>query len=212
MLDISGSGVVTIPGDRVAVMSAYTNALRITAYGGLGAVGIDYNNTNVGKTTLWAIAPAQPPPTETVWNPAGNPSGTGKWNEQNNWTGFVGLGQCDQGDFQCRWGGTCTVTNAALADYVVMGDNGPGGTLIITNGGSLMPASTANPTSIGYNSNGVLVVETGGVASFGTHLWIGLDPGSDGKLIVNGGTVSVAGMLAWAGRVAKAPRKSMPAP
>src|SRR5580765_1726735 len=30
VLDISGSGVVTIPGDRVAVMSAYTNATRIT--------------------------------------------------------------------------------------------------------------------------------------------------------------------------------------
>ena len=201
VLDISGSGVVTIPGDRVAVMSAYTNALRITAYGGLGAVGIDYNNTNVGKTTLWAIAPAQPPPTETVWNPAGNPSGTGKWNEQNNWTGFVAPASVTKVTFNVVGAVPCTVTNAALADYVVMGDNGPGGTLIITNGGSLMPASTANPTSIGYNSNGVLVVETGGVASFGTHLWIGLDPGSDGKLIVNGGTVSVAGMfgLGWQG-------------
>jgi len=43
----------------------------------------------------------------------------------------------------------CTVTNAALADYLVMGDNGPGGTLIITNGGSLTPASAANASIIG---------------------------------------------------------------
>jgi len=60
-LNISESGVVTIPGNFVAVMSNYTNAARITACGGLGTVGIDYNNTNVGKTTLYAIAPVAPP-------------------------------------------------------------------------------------------------------------------------------------------------------
>ena len=43
VLDVSGSGLVTVPGDLTAVMSAYTNALRITAYGGLGTVGINYN-------------------------------------------------------------------------------------------------------------------------------------------------------------------------
>jgi len=39
------------------------------------------------------------------------------------------------------------------------------------------------------------------VVSFGYQLWIGLDPGSDGTLIMNGGTVSVAGMfgLGWQG-------------
>jgi hypothetical protein len=201
VLDVSGSGVVTIPNDVTAVISAYTNALRITSYGGLGTVGIDYNNTNAGKTTIFAIAPLAPPPTEVVWNPAANPSGTGKWNEQTNWTGFVAPANVTKVIFNVPGAIPCTVTNAALADYVVMGDNGPGGTLIITNGGSLAPASVVNPTAIGYNSNGVMVVEAGGVASFGTHLWIGFDPGSDGTLIMNGGTVSVAGMfgLGWQG-------------
>ena len=94
----------------------------------------------------------------------------------------------------------CTVTNAALADYVVMGDNGPGGTLIITNGGSLA-CGAVNASVIGYNSNALMVVENGGSASFGYQLWIGLDPDSDGTLIMNGGTVSVAGMfgLGWQG-------------
>jgi hypothetical protein len=201
VLDISGSGVVTVPNDVTAVMGAYTNALRITAYGGLGTVGIDYNNTNVGKTTLFAIAPLAPPPTEVVWNPAANPTGTGKWNEKTNWTGFVAPANVTKVIFNVVGAIPCTVTNAALADYVVMGDTGPGGTLIIANGGSLTPASTVNPTAIGYNSNALMVVENGGSASFGTHLWIGLDPGSDGKLIMNGGTVSVAGMfgLGWQG-------------
>lgn len=195
VLDVSGSGIVTIQGDRVADMSAYTNVGRIKAYGGLGTVGIDYNNTNVGKTTLWAIAPAQPPPTETVWNPAANPSGTGKWNESANWTGGVAPGTPTKVTFNVVGAIACTVTNEALADYVVVGDNGPGGTLTIANGGSLTCGS-ANATAIGYNSNGVMVVEAGGTATFGTHLWIGFDPGSDGTLIMNGGKVTVGEMFA----------------
>ena len=201
VLDISGSGVVTIPNDVTAVISAYINALRITAYGGLGTVGIDYNNTNVSKTTLFAMAPQTPPPTAVVWNPAANPSGTGKWNEKTNWTGFVAPASVTKVTFNVVGAIPCTVTNAALADYVVMGDNGPGGTLIITNGGSLTPASTANASIIGNNSNALMVVENGGSASFGYQLWIGLDPGSDGTLVMNGGTVSVADMfgLGWQG-------------
>jgi hypothetical protein len=201
VLDISGSGVVTVPNDVTAVMSAYTNALRITAYGGLGTVGIDYNHTNVGKTTLYAIAPLAPPPTEVVWNPAANPSGTGKWNEQANWTGSVAPASVTKVTFNVVGAIPSTVTNAALADYFVMGDNGPGGTLIITNGGILTPASAANASIIGNNSNALMVVENGGVVSFGYQLWIGLNPGSDGKLIMNGGTVSVGDMfgLGWQG-------------
>jgi hypothetical protein len=200
VLDISGSGVVTILNDVTAAMSAYTNVQKITAYGGLGTVGIDYNNTNVGKTTLFAIAPVQQPPAQTIWNPAANPSGTGKWNEKTNWTGFVAPGAPTKAIFNVPGAIPCIVTNAALADYVVMGDNGPGGTLIVTNGGSLT-CGNANATAIGYNSNGVMIVETGGSVVLGTHLWIGLDPGSDGTLIMNGGTVSVAGTfgLGWQG-------------
>jgi hypothetical protein len=200
-LDISGSGVVTIPGNFTNVMSGYTNAARITAYGGLGTVGIDYNNTNVGKTTLFAIAPAVPPPTDVAWNPAANPSGTGKWNEPANWTGGAAPADVTKANFNVVGAIPCTVTNAALADYVVMGENGPGGTLIITNGGSLT-CGAASPSTIGLNSNALMVVENGGSAGFGNQLWIGADPGSDGTLIMNGGTVSVAGMFGlgnWAG-------------
>lgn len=201
VLDISGSGTVTVPNDVTAVLSAYTNALRITAHGGLGTVGIDYNNLNPGRTTLFAVAPAEPPPTAVVWNPAGNPSGTGKWNEKTNWTGHVAPASVTKVTFNVPGAIPATVTNAALADYVVMGDNGPGGSLIIASGGNLSPASTENASVIGYNSNAVMTVEAGGSANFAHQLWIGLDPGSDGKLIMNGGTVSVANMfgLGWQG-------------
>ena len=194
VLDLSGSGVVIVPNDYTAVMSAYTNAARITAYGGLGTVGIDYNNTNVGKTTLFAIAPLTPPPTDVAWNPAANPSGTGKWNENNNWTGSAAPVSVTKVTFNVVGAIPCTVTNAALADYVVMGDSGPGGKLIITNGGSLN-CGVANASVIGNNSNALMIVENGGSVSFGTDFEIGLNPDSDGTLTMNGGTVSVAGMF-----------------
>jgi hypothetical protein len=199
VLNISGSGRVTIPGDFTNVMSAYTNAGRITAYGGLGTVGIDYDSMNAGMTTLFAIA-GEIPLTETFWNPAANPSGTGKWNERTNWTGFVRPGAITKVNFNVVGAIACTVANAAVADYVIMGENGPGGTLIITNGGSLTCGGN-NWTVLGYNSNALMVVEDGGSASFGFQLWIGLDPGSDGTLIMNGGTVSVTDMfgLGWQG-------------
>jgi hypothetical protein len=196
VLDISGSGVVTIPGNFTAVMSLYTNASHITAHGGLGQVGIDYNNTNVGKTTLFAIAPAVAPPTSESWNPAANfPNIKGLWNEGGNWSGGVKPADVTVVTFNVPGAIPCTVTNQALADSVDMGNNGPGGTLIITNGGSLLPASVVNASVIGNNSNALMVVENGGSASFAYQLWIGLNPESDGTLIMNGGTVSVAGMF-----------------
>jgi hypothetical protein len=199
VLDISGSGVVTIPGDFTATMSAFTNAGKITAYGGTGAVGIDYNNTNAGSTTLFAIL-VYTPPTEDVWKPAANPSGSGKWNEGANWSGGYPPANVTKVTFNAAGAIPCTVTNPAVANYVVMGDNGPGGTLIITNGGRLTCGADF-ASAIGLNSNALLVVENGGSASFGADLQIGLDLGSDGKLTMNGGTVSVAGMfgLGWQG-------------
>lgn len=95
----------------------------------------------------------------------------------------------------------CTVTNTALASVVRMGNGGPGGTLIITNGASLTAANSTEWNSIGMNNTGLVVVATGGAASFGNHLWIGYEPAADGTLTLNGGTVSVGGMigLGWNG-------------
>jgi hypothetical protein len=95
----------------------------------------------------------------------------------------------------------CTITNAAIAGYIVMGNSGgPGGTLIVTNGGSLTTGSD-NWSAVGYGNTATMVVENGGSVSFGNHLWVGFDPTADGTLIMNGGTVSVGAMfgLGWNG-------------
>jgi hypothetical protein len=94
----------------------------------------------------------------------------------------------------------CVVNTAVGAGQVVVGDNGEGGMVIVTNSGNLA-ASASDWSAIGYNNTALMVVATGGTASFGNHLWIGFEPAADGTLIMNGGTVSVAGMfgLGWNG-------------
>lgn len=201
VLDISGSGVVTINGDRIAVVSAYTNALKITAYGGLGTVGMDYNNLNPGKTTLFAIA-GEVPLAETVWNPAANPATTGKWNERNNWTGFVRPGPMTKVNFNVVGAIPCTVTETARAGYLNMGEDGPGGTLIVTND-AILTCGAGNPSVIGNNNNALMVVEGGASVTFGDQLLIGLNWGTEGTFVMKGGTVSVAGLFAagyWGGK------------
>jgi hypothetical protein len=160
---------------------------------------VDYNIINVGKTTIYPVG-LNLPPAQVVWNPAANPSGIGLWNECANWTNGLCPGDVTVVTFNVQDAIPCTVTNAAIARYVAMGMGGPGGKLIITNGGSLTTGSD-NWTAVGYNSNALMVVENGASVNLGYHLWIGLDPGSDGTFIMNGGTVSVAGMfgMGWQG-------------
>lgn len=149
---------------------------------------------------LWATSPAEAQLATTIWNPPALPPGTGGWSEGANWTGGVVPGSTNKVVFHVPGARTCVVAEASVAGQLSMGDNGPGGTLIITNGGSLM-AGLSDWCAIGYNNTNRMLVEGGGSARFGTHLWIGFNPGSDGTLILNGGTVSVGQMigLGWNG-------------
>src|SRR3954471_17816071 len=147
-------------------------------------------------TAMWAKAQL----TTIVWNPAANPSGNGLWSESANWTSGKVANNTNKVVLNVSAARACVVTSAVSAGQVAGGDNGPGGILIVTNGGSLA-ASATDWSAIGYNNTMLMLVENGGSASFGNHLWVGFDPGSDGTLTMNGGTVSVAGMfgLGWNG-------------
>src|SRR5882672_2894703 len=156
------------------------------------------------KLVVWALLCAgisvKAQLTTTTWNPAGNPSGNGLWTESANWTGGQVANSTNKVVLNVSGARACLVNSAVSAGQVAAGDNGPGGFLIVTNGGSLA-ASATDWSAIGYNNTILMIVESGGSASFGNHLWVGFDPGSDGTLIMNGGTVSVAGMfgLGWNG-------------
>ncbi|MGN6553708.1 MAG: glycoside hydrolase family 71/99-like protein [Verrucomicrobiota bacterium] len=138
--------------------------------------------------------------TTTVWNPAANPSGNGLWTESANWTGGVVPNSTNKVVLNISGARACVVASPVTVGQMVAGDGGPGSTIIITNGGSLS-ASAVNWSAIGYNNTNQTIVESGGAASFGNHLWVGYSPGSDGTLTMNGGAVSVDGMfgLGWGG-------------
>jgi hypothetical protein len=191
VLDISGSGMVTFPGDKTSVLTNnYIIPGKITAFAGTGTVAIDYNVSNPGKTTLKAVG-GYVPPTDCTWTAT---SGPGFWNDSTNWScGSVPV-SVTLVTFNVPSAIPCIVKATAWADSIDIGTNGPGGTLIVTNSGTLACIGT-NANFIGNNSNALMVVENGTSATFGGPVRIGFDVGADGTLLMNGGTVSVAGMF-----------------
>src|SRR4051794_20443868 len=80
--------------------------------------------------------------TTTVWNPAANPSGNGLWTESANWTGGQVANSTNKVAFNVSGARACLVNTAVSAGQVVVGDNGEGGLLIVTNGGNLAASAT----------------------------------------------------------------------
>ena len=137
----------------------------------------------------------------TTWNPAGNPDQPSDdlWATPGNWSGGVVPAHGYKAYFNAS-AAPCLVNSTVGGCQLSIGDGGPGGVLIITNGGSLSAGDTTAGnndnyawTAIGYSNTGEMDIENGGSATFNYHLWIGLNPGAIGTFIMNGGTASVAG-------------------
>src|SRR3954463_11392066 len=80
--------------------------------------------------------------TTTVWNPGANPSGQGLWTESANWTGGQVANSTNKVVLNVSAARACIVNSAVNAGQVAAGDNGPGGLLIVTNGGGLAASAT----------------------------------------------------------------------
>lgn len=139
--------------------------------------------------------------TTTTWNPAGNPTqpSDNMWTTPGNWIGGIVPIAGYKAYFNAA-AAPCVVNSTVGGCQISIGDGGPGGILIVTNGGNLSAGdNTAGNndsyawTAIGYSSTGEMDIENGGVVTFNYHLWIGLNAGAIGTLIMNGGTASVAG-------------------
>src|SRR5215831_3745130 len=158
-----------------------------------------------GGVTVWALLCvgicANGQQTATTWNPAGNSTqpSDGMWTTAGNWSGHVVPSHGYKAYFNAG-AAPCIVNSAVGGCQISIGDGGPGGRLVVTNGGSLSAGdNTAGNndsyawTAIGYNNTGEVDIENGGSVTFNYHLWVGLTTGGDGTLIMNGGTASVAG-------------------
>src|SRR5208283_3766970 len=134
----------------------------------------------------------------TTWNPGANPNQPSDdlWTTAGNWNGDAVPTAGYKAYFDLG-AAPCIVNGTAGGCQISIGDGGPGGVLIVTNGGSLSAGdNTAGNndnyawTAIGYNNTGELDIENGGSVTFTYHLWIGLTPGAIGTFIMNGGSAS----------------------
>ncbi len=128
---------------------------------------------------------------DNVWELTTETVATGLWNEATNWS----LGVVADGDFDALFnvanGSECKLDDSRSIVQLITGWGAAGGTLRIADGGNL--TTTEGWSGVGYDNTGTLIVETGGVANFGGHLWIGFNDGADGILQIDGGEVTVNG-------------------
>src|ERR1035438_8196521 len=134
----------------------------------------------------------------TSWAPGTNP---GLWSVPANWSTLLVPGTNNFANLSTAipcvldaTAGAATCNRMNLAD-----GSGSMGTLIVTNGGNF--AAIYNYCAVAYAGTGSMDVESGGSATFSSHLWIGFNSGATGTFIMNGGTVTVMGMFGegWSG-------------
>ena len=192
-----GNGTMNIPGDLVAAVEAYAAAEKIIARTG-ATLNVVYD-ADSDMTVVSATAAQQ---ATTVWNPAGNPESIGLWTEAANWSdGFVP--DANKVVFNVPDAAPALLdAEVSAVNQFVLGDNGPGGTLIIEDGG-ILNTSSEIWSAVGYNDTARLVVRTGGVVNFGQHMWVGLTPEGSGTVVLDGGTINVGQMtgLGWDGGI-----------
>ena len=132
----------------------------------------------------------------TVWNLSGT---SGNWNVAGNWNngvpGTVAPAETKAVLNLGAAGAECQVTDTQAAEFIVIGDGGPGGDVVrITSGGNL---TSTDWFSVGYSRNAQMIVETGGVVNIDGHLWMAAqDPLATNCILdINGGTVNVTGNI-----------------
>jgi hypothetical protein len=159
---------------------------------------------------------------DTSWTPEdiftdANGNQYAYWNDPDNWSGLEvpGLTNTNTGDatFGYYWRvffnaapntsvpGPNTyvaalVTNNLQVEQIINGNGAGGGTLIVTNGATLQAGFEGEWTGVGFEAGpAYLLVEPGSSFYCGSHIWIGQGINNQGTVILNNGTLGVAGQF-----------------
>ena len=136
--------------------------------------------------SLFVISLAGGAVADTGWIASGpDPN---NWNLDENWN--EGVPENSEKTLIHSGSAECQVTDAQSGAGAV--DLGSERVLRILDGGIL---SNSGWFAVGYNNNGHMIVEEGGIAHIGSHLWMAAaDPAADNcTLDINGGIVNVGG-------------------
>ena len=128
---------MNIPGDLVAAVEAYAAARRKI----IARTGATLNVVYDADSDMTVVSATAAQQATTVWNPAGNPESIGLWTEAANWSdGFVP--DANKVVFNVPDAAPALLdAEVSAVNQFVLGDNGPGGTLIIEDGGILNTSS-----------------------------------------------------------------------
>ena len=186
----AGFTVLTISYDNLDWEKEYTVTLLAGAEAGDGKVlAADYT---------FSFTTITQPETPIVYTGAGSDS---LWTNPDNWD----LGEVADGNYIVSFDtpddSLIVLDDSVNVNYIQFGSKAsPEDTLIITGDGSLI-GDALHWGAIGLDSTATVIVEEGGLLTFGQHLWIGLEAGADANLHINGGTVTVGSMIGldWGG-------------
>ena len=90
----------------------------------------------------------------------------------------------------------CLVTNDTQIEQMIDGNGAGGGTVIVTNGASLQAGFQGEWTGVGFEAGpAYLLIEPGSSVSMGSHLWQGGGAGKLGVVILNNGSLHIAGQF-----------------
>lgn len=124
-----------------------------------------------------------------------NANANGKYGETGNWDGGYVPDSFDQVIFVGNLNATnCDITDVQEGGWFEIGNGGtPYGSVIVKNGGKL-EGKFDHWSAVGWTTEAKLIVESGGVFSVASHLWLGFNPNSKSYVSLSG-TINVGGMF-----------------
>ncbi len=187
LLEIAEGASVKFAGNVSGQANLFIEAGKIVALGG-GDMGAYFD----GDSTV--IVKMGEPGGQAVWTGVVSTD----WQVFANWSSNAVPTIDSKTVFNVPGAQKAVISEAAFVGKLVAGDQGDPevatqDTIVVANEGVLTISKDGGWSSVGWNSDALMIVEEGGSVEFQNHLWLGWNA-NVGTIEINGGSVSVAGM------------------